>query len=93
MGFESFMETYGSVLLLFILILGYLLLKRFLTNKRMENRRNVFEEPEEIARLSIDQMKKKTPDLLLRYGNLTVLKELIVYQVSSIKAVISSESS
>ena len=85
------MESYGSVMLLFILILGYLFLKKFLTNKRMDNRRNVFEEPEEIARMSIDQMKKKSPDLLLRYGNLSTLKELIVYQVSSIKAVVESE--
>ncbi len=93
MSFESAMETYGSVALLFILILGYLLLKRFLTNKRMENRRNVFEEPEEIARLSIDQMKKKTPDLLLRYGNLSTTKELVVYQVSNIRGVVSRDTS
>ena len=89
MGFEEFMETYGSGLLLFIIMLGYIFLKKFLTQKRMDNRKNCFDEPEEIARLSIAEYRKKNPEMLIRFSNVTTIKELITHQMARIVSVVS----
>ena len=53
-GLMEFFETYGSFFMLGIIVLGFILLKRLLANRRFENIKNVFEEPEPIARATAD---------------------------------------
>jgi hypothetical protein len=84
MDWSAILEKYSSFGILFILVVGYLWLKKALTQKRVENRRNVFEEPEPIARLTVQRLKKQNPEMLVRLSNTTIIKELILFNAATI---------
>lgn len=83
----DFLFKYASFFLLFGVGILYLVSKKFLAEKRFENRKNMFDPPEQIARLTIESYKKKSPEMLTRFGNLSVLKELVNYSLTNIVAV------
>src|SRR3990167_6658097 len=80
----GFLEKYASFLLIFGVGVLYLIGKKFLSEKRFENRKNLYEPPEEIARLTIESYRKKNPEMLTRFANLSIIKELVNYCVTNI---------
>lgn len=76
---DSFFGKYSSYIFLLAIVLGYLLLRKILMNKRLDNRKNVYEDCETIARLSCDRLKKQSPEVIAQYSNVKNIQELIAY--------------
>lgn len=87
MTVTEFLENHASYILLFIIIIGYLFLKKVLTEKRFKNRQFVFDDPYEVAQLTVKEYQKKNPEMLVSLGNLTKIKELTDFIVAKILSV------
>jgi hypothetical protein len=87
-----FEGNYGGVVILFVLIMGYLLLKKYLMTKGFENRKNVYDPPEEIARLTLQSLRKKNPDMVIRFANPSIIKELVGFNMAMIENVNSDKA-
>lgn len=87
MSLLQYLEDHASYVLLFIIIIGYLFLKKVLTEKRFKNRQYMFDDPYEIAKLMVEQYQKKNPEALISLGNVSKMKEMIDFLVAKILAV------
>lgn len=84
---RQFLESYGSYLLLFFIIIGYLFLKKFLTTKRFSNFQYFYDNPEEVARMMVKTYQKKNPQMLVSLSNLETIKNILDMIVAQILTV------
>jgi hypothetical protein len=87
MSLTQILEDHASYVLLFIIIAGYLFLKKVLTEKRFENRQYLFDDPYQVARLTIETYEKKNPEMLMSLSNVSKIKGMIDYLVAKMLAV------
>lgn len=84
---REFFEKYGSYAIMFLIVVGYLILKSFLTKKRQANTQYFFDNPEEVARLMVKEYKKKNPEMLIGLSNLEKMKDMISFISAKLMAV------